>query len=778
MSGSYNQLLQEHWEGLYGKDDSSLITPFWPVAQKEDEKLLTWLQSTLSALEDENEDRFRTQMDYIRFYNAMEALNKDTSIRAVDYDNRNISRSNMFVMNHARDFVNQSVSRLMRYSLSINVLPQNNEYTDRLAARLQKRVIDHIFQVNDIQEMLKYFLVETKCCGEAFLFPEYDPTTGDLNPAYVEAIQLKDRDSTVKFTDSEGEEIDLETVKRTGEVTYTHPVPWLVLHEPQWRWKDVNYIFKGTIKHIDQVRAENPKVNLDAVEILTNTKAGKEAYGPGFEYGKWVIEYEFYHRGISFLDKGYYVKFIRGKLLTRGDLPYSHRKLPVARFTDIDDPENAHGRSFFDDIRPPLILHNKLLNLMYQNIALCAHPKLMVPEGSCNYYQLANAPFVVEYQYPMKPEIVTFSSIPPEVFGFSDSLMKQIQQVAGTFSISRGEQLPNARAAAILNFYEEQESERESTQIAKYNAWGVKLAELSIGTAGDFYTVEDGRTLRVFGKTNSYKARKVEDVSKLSGPYDIRTERTTALAESKQGRIDQIVSLSQIPLSSSQAEGMKPGIFTKEQILRMIEVADTPAFFEYATAAIEKAESENEDMYEGIQVEPSEIWEAHLQHWNIHFQFIQSREFTETKGIPPEIREIFLNHLAVHEMWMYKLAERSLTFAQGLMENVYYPVLWEIGDNPSIFQLVMLHQQPPMPPTPPAPQEAPPPSGALPPEGGGPESMPPEPMPMEESLPMDMMPPPDMFPEEISPQAFRRITKVLRDENGNISGLDSMQEPA
>jgi hypothetical protein len=774
MSGSYHQLLREHWDQLHGQDVGGKIKLFWPVAKKDDEALLEWLDNTVSCLEDENESRAVSQVNYIRFYNAMEEISESHGIRSVDYDGQSISRKNMFIMNHARDFVNQAVSRLMRYSLAMNVLPQNNEYTDRLASRLQKRTIGHCFQVNDLPDMARGILTEAKCCGESHLVVEYDPTKGDLNPAYVEAQKLKEKVPGTKFTDVEGDEIDLETVKRTGEVEYTHPIPWLVLSQPQWRNKDVEYRFFGEIKHIDTVKAENPDIDFDEVEVLSSIKASSERHGPGFDYGQWVVEWTFYHRGIEFLDKGYYAKFIKGKLIKRGDNPYSHREIPSARFTDIDDPANAHGRSFFDDIRPPLVLHNKLMNLMYRNIAIGAHPKLMVPEGSCNYYSMANAPFVVEYQYPMKPELMTFNTIGGEVFTYSEGLMKQVQQISGTFGISRGEQLPNARAAAILNFYEEQESERESTQIAKYNAWGETVAKLSVATAGDFYQVEDGRTLRVFGKTNEHKIRKVEDVAKLSGPYDIRIERTTALAESKQGRIDQIVSLSQIPLTQGETEVGKPGLFTREQVLRMVEVADTPSFFEMSTAAVEKAESENEDMYEGMPVESPEKWEAHLQHWNVHYQFIQSREFTEVKNIPPQVKDQFLKHLAIHEFWMYKLAERSLTFCQGLMENVYYPVVWDMADNISIMQLIMMHQTPPPPPMPP---EAlmPPPEGELPPEGA-PEDLPlpPEEMP----LPMEELPPEaDLLPEEMPPLKIRKLTKVLRDENGNISGLDSMQEP-
>jgi hypothetical protein len=202
---------------------------------------------------------------------------------------------------------------------------------------------------------------------------------------------------------------------------------------------------------------------------------------------------------------------------------------------------------------------NKMLGLMYRNVAIANHPKIMVPEGSANIHSMANGPLVVEYTWPMKPEIMTFQGNASDVFQVSDKIMQQATQLSGTFDSSRGGVVPNARAGSILNFYEEQEEQRESMQIKKLSAFIKKVGTMALGTAADFYKVDDGRTLRVVGERNYYKMRELKDTKKLSGPYDVRVERTTALSESKQGRIDQIVALGQVPVSTSPMDQAKPG---------------------------------------------------------------------------------------------------------------------------------------------------------------------------------------------------------------------------
>lgn len=734
MGEGYRQLLEDHWDRMMGAKtgegaSKSAYRPFFIADRNDPEVLLKWLEDTLDVLEDEQWDRAYGQVNNINFYNGLQRYmtGNNRDLKNLRSSSGEIGKDAYFVMNHARDFVNQSVARLCRYSSNVNVLPVNNEYGDRIGARNGKRVIDNIFKVNDFDAIYPRVIQEGKLCGEGFVVVKYNMAKGDKSPVALQAEQM----GMSVFVNSEGEEVPLDVIKRTGEVEIQHVLPWMVFHEPAFKWTDVNYCFIATIKHRDQVAAENRGKDLDRVRTIRLDKNAEGSYGPGFKYGDWVLEYEFYHKGVELLDSGWYCKFIPGVLLDSKPLPFSHRKLPLVRFTDFDLPHIAHGVSFLEDLKPPLVMMNKMLGLMYRNVAIANHPKLLVAEGSTNIHSMANGPLVVEYQWPMKPEIMSFQGNANDIFMVSEKIMGQTTQISGTFDSSRGSAVPNARAGSILNFYEEQEEQRESNQIKKLSAFIKKVGELSLATASDFYKVDDGRTLRVVGNRNYYKMRKLTDTKKLAGPYDVNVERTTALSESKQGRIDQIVALSTVPISSSPTDQGKPGIFTREQILRMLEVADTSTFFEMATAAVEKQESENEDLFEGIPVNPPERWEAHAIAWNVLFQFMQSREFTDTQGLPPQVKQAFLDHMLAHEVFMYEKAEKSLTFAQELMLNTNYPAVLDLGTKPPICQLIMMLQLPPMPPM----MAGAPPSGA--PPGGGGDQI--EPMPAKDSETPDPM---------------------------------------
>lgn len=702
----YNELIYNHFQHLNspkdGEGESQFdFRPLYSIRYEKKEELRKWLSDTLEALQLEAGPRTENQFRNIMFYKGIHTLSKNQEIRAETYDNQPISMENRFVMNHILEFTQQKQARLMRYSPTINVFPWNNTYADRLGARLGKKIIDSAFYIHRFEDLLQQVTLEAAICGESFLFFEWDKYAGDIDPE-VEAAEQRAK-IFGDFVNEDGEKIDLKSIERVGDHKIDTPLPFQVLHQPKAKWKDVDYVFKATIKHIDEVRAENQldQAALDEIDrraAVRNYKAGH------FEdFGRNVVQWEFYHRRHRFVPNGFYAKFFDGVILSMGELPYSHGGLPCVRFTDYDDPTNAHGRSFYESLKLPSVMINNMMKIAYRSFAIAAYPKLIMQEGSCNMYSMANGPFVVEVTPgALEPKIVSFNAVNRDFFPLSEHVERFMEKNSGTFGISRGEQLPNARARSILNFYEEQEQERESTQIRKFSAFIEKSAKMILANSADFYKPDDGRTIKVVGKNNTYKLIKVTEETKLSSDWNVKVQRTTALSESKQGRIDQISTLSTIPLADQES----PGLFTREQILSMIEVADTSTFFEMATASAERAHSENEDLFEGRDVAPPQEYQAHLVDWNVHFHWIQSREFSETDGVPEEVRTKTLEHLAAHEMFLYNKAKTNFALANVLASNKYFPAVFQLSpqDLP-LSQILILLQQPPMPPMAPQPPQ-------------------------------------------------------------------------
>lgn len=741
----YHNLIQDHYDSLRGGEsgyDSAPFNfrPFYAVNMEDEQSLINWLTFTLGALQEEAAPRVENMFRNIMFYKGIHSLDTDTDLRAETYDNQPVTQENRFVMNHILEFTHQKQARLLRFSPTINTFPWNNEYADRLQARLGKKIIDSAFYIHDFDRLTRDITLETPICGESFLFCEWDKYKGEVDKGSQELADRAEKIIKTQFTNSEQEIVDLEAIKRVGDHCLRIPLPFLVCHEPRAKWCDVDYVFVGEIKHIDQIKAENSHLSDEVIErIRKGNRAADNKNSAFLDFGETVIEWKFYHRHTRFVEKGFYAKFFNNVLIEYDKLPYSHGQLPVCRFTDYDDPINAHGRSFYESLKLPSVMINNMMKIAYRSYAIAAYPKLLMQQDSCNMYSMANGPFVVEYAAGTeKPEIVSFRAVNSDFYGLTDHVENFMEKNSGTFGISRGEQPANARARSILNFYEEREQERESNQIAKYSAFIEKAARMVLSNSRDFYKPNDGRTLKIVGKNNAYKLIKLSEKPPINSDMQVKVQRTTALSESKQGRIDQISTLSNIPL----ADKPETGLFTREQVLSMIEVADTSTFFEMATAAAERAYSENEDIFEGLEVEGPQEFQAHLVDWNIHYHFIQSREFADTRGVPQEVKDAMLGHLRAHEMFLYRAAKTNLQLCTVLSQNPYFPCVFRLQpDDLPLSQIMLLLQQPPMPAMPPAgPQGEP-----MPPEGGvDPNQVPddpiPEPIPEGEPLPEDMPP--------------------------------------
>lgn len=713
MTSNYEIILQEHRRAIQGgtstQRPSESIKPFELYAYAGDDELIKWLDETCSALQQMQRNRAMTMLESVFFYNGIQHF-QDLGGDLSDLRDRRgnyLSDGDIFVMNHARDFVNQKVAMLTKFAPSVAVMPWNSTYRDRLAAKFAKRAIDTIFYNNEVPQVARDIAFHAVTCGEGYARVKWNKHMGDLTEEYAQRVTLakelnQPQALLAQVPGINGDPTFVDIAERCGDVSIESIYPWLILKEPAQTWKDVNYIFQINVKHIEQVRLENPGVDLDINGGKVDGRYSS-AFSSYVGMGDFVAEIEFFHRRTPMLDGGFYAKFCCGVLLESGPLTSSNGKLPFARLTDYDDLISPHGRSFLTDIRPPLILHNKMLNLMYRNVAIACHPKLMVQQGTVNVKSLGSGPFIVEYEGQVPPQMLTFNAIGNDTFRLSTEFMSQIQQVAGVFGLSRGDTVPNARAAEILSIYQEQEEQRNGPLTDKYIAWTKKVAQLSLDCASDNYRSDDNRALRVFGRNNRYKLRNLTDVSNLKGPSDLIVERTTSLDDTRQGKINKIVQLSQIPIVGQES----PGVFKREQIVRMLELGDSETFFDMYTAAVDAAQSENEDMYENLEVAEPQEFQNHVIHWNEHYLFMQSKDFSDTQSVPQQVRDAFVAHLMVHEGLMYEQAKRSLTFAQELMTLQAFPAVLKIGPSSmlpetqlSIAQIIMAHQTPPLPPEP------------------------------------------------------------------------------
>jgi hypothetical protein len=642
----------------------STVKPFHSIKKDSDKELLEWLNTVSETLKKQAVSRNSQQRSNLEAYRGITSIGK---VSTRNNEKNNYNKANKFAINHLYDLTETKVSQMTRIKPAVDILPTNDEFEDKTAAKAVKFLINHLWYLNNMDDLLQKMQRYTRIFGESYLFIKWDKDMGDLHPLFVAAKNNKIpldllNEAGNSVMDSEGKpiKIDLKKPIYTGDVEYKVEVPWRVLLQRKNKFEDVEYCFHIDTESTDTLKKENPKLK-NKLKSSSDTKLyDVDSLTASFLEDETVV-YEFFHKKTKHCSEGYYCRFTQDVILERKPLPYSHGDLPFERLTDIEAPEKLNGISAYEMVRPIQNMHNNLSTLLAKNIYLTGHAKWVMPRGACKLESLGNDSTIVQYQGPVPPQLLQVNPNPPEAYSFRSSLIQEMGQVYGVQGVSRGAPPEGITAGVALQFLNEQEQERATNDIAKHNSLIQKVAKKTIAVAGDYYAPDDGRMLRIVGKDNKYAIRHFDSAS-LSKNYDVRIQIGSALPESKAGKIQRIVEIMQ----------MKPDLLSNERWIDLLDLGNSDKMMSLITTSIRTAESENEDLLSGKPVGDPEVWENHILHWKTHVKAIQNRYFKEET--PLDVRNVVMEHIAITEYAMVEKAQQNQAFEAQLAALPLFPI--------------------------------------------------------------------------------------------------------
>ena len=268
---------------------------------------------------------------------------------------------------------------------------------------------------------------------------------------------------------------------------------------------------------------------------------------------------------------------------------------------------------------------------------------------------------MVEFQGSVAPQMAQVKPNPRESYEYRAMIKDEMSTIFGNaHGISRGEIPKGITASSALQFLNELETQRATTEITKHGFMIRELAKMMISVAGDKYDMEDGRMVRIVGENNKFAIRSF-DVAHLHKPYDFRFDNISGIPESTSGRHQRILDMAQ----RSQA-------FTPERLEELLDISNIEKATTLVTESLRAADSENEDLVAGRYVSPPEEEEDHISHWDSHAKFAQSRHYKE--DIPTELKAKFKEHLYwTEEAIIHKMATNH-EFEAKVATLVNFPI--------------------------------------------------------------------------------------------------------
>jgi hypothetical protein len=664
------------WDQL--DSETQYTRPNGPIWQydlddsRNDKDVLAWLRAERDYLGNEDELVIRNMRKNLALYKGIQYQDMESRIDARD---RGADRSGFMrkmVCNHLYDLTKNRASRLIKFKPAVAVLPANDEFQDKVAAKSCEMLLEHLNYINDFEgrvslNLATYAMVQ----GESYLMVLWDKDRGDISPVYKELskrgrVPMLDENGQ-QVVDPQGNKIYVDKPVRIGDVVYKVQLASDVLLQRKQAFEDVDYMFTMEPVSTDRLRVLYP----DKASEIKDTECQV------YDYEKMEMKstrreamvYTFWHRRTDMLKSGRKIVFTDTVILENVESPFSHDDLPCERFTDIEWPGELRAKSFFDTVKGLTGAYNNLTNMVMRNIMMVSHPKWMVPAGSVALDRLGNDITIVQYKGPQPPVLAQAQTTPNEVYQFRDKLKEEFQQISGVFGVSRGEPPPGIKAGVALQFLSEQESERYNELVLKWNEFNKKIAKKALAVAGDYYDDDDARMIRVMGKGNAWMT-KFFDSAYLKKDYDIRVQNSSALPKSVAARTQTLLDLNE----------RFPTQFSAEQVIDMLDLAQSDKFLDLSAQSVRAAEAENERLMESkdeeevLKLMPQEF-ENHLIHWKIHSHQMQSYAFKYT--MPPEVQKRFEEHVLTHEYFMEQYAMKNPAFAQELSKLPMYPMFYK-----------------------------------------------------------------------------------------------------
>lgn len=641
--------------------------PIWTLGLEKstnEDSILQWLKGELGFLAEYNSDRFQEIKKNLMLYKNIQYQQQELNRNLVERQEVRSAAMNKITVNHLGDVTKNRVARLVKYKPGVAILPTNDEQGDKVAAKITKSLLDHIWYNQNFENVIVPEVALAKSVmGEVYLWVNWDPDLGDKHPDSpdkTKKIPLYD-ESGKPEKDAMGRTIYLQEEVKVGDVRYDVVLPMDVLIQCAQRLSDAEYCFRRKVMPTAKARMMWPNGG-KAIQIDESARVFDFQSQELKRQGNMTVVWEFWHKKTKALPGGRKITFTKDGILENIEHPFGHGDFPFERLTDQDYPGELHGVSFYRNVRALQGVYNNLTNFIVRNQHMVSHPKWMVPAGSVRLDSLGNDITLVQYKGPQQPVLVQANSTPSDVFQFREQVKQELGQLSGVFQVSRGEVPPGIKAGVALQFLSEQESERHNEDVLKFNEWIKQVARKTIAVAGDYYDPSDKRMIRVIGKNNQWMTVFFDPLN-LSKSYDIRIQNASALPQSKAARMQTLLDLNQ----------QFPALVTPEMVLDMLDMAQNDKFVDLTTVAVRAAQAENEMIGQGDDVQVEEH-EDHFQHWANHAPVVQEISFkTQT---PKKIQEKFRKHIQAHEMMLIEKAKRNPAIMQKLQGLNNFPMFF------------------------------------------------------------------------------------------------------
>lgn len=392
--------------------------------------------------------------------------------------------------------------------------------------------------------------------------------------------------------------------------------------------------------------------------------------------------------------------------------PYSHDQYPFTKFEHIQN-STFYADSPLVDLNELQKEYNELRTDISEAGRRMGRPQLLVQRGSLSSQRLTNeAGLIVEYKAGTPaPTPLALPPLPQYLVDQQDRVLTDFEDLSGQHEVSKGNAPPGVTAGTAIAYLQEKDDQYLTSQYHSMEDGYAKIAGQTLSLFVQY--VDLPRKIKTIGADGAFDTLMLQG-SDLKNSTDVRVEGGSAIGSSKaandarvmdmfaMGIIDQPTALRLIEIGGSQKvldilnvaerkaqrENIKMKMLTPQAIedanaqfemqqgLAQMQGFDPAMVDDPAQSMPGMLESPSPDSFnpsplEGppaippappvVQVDDFDVHEIHIE---THNKFRMSQEY---EALPPEVKEQFAQHVALHEQMM--MQKQLMSWLQTVPED-------------------------------------------------------------------------------------------------------------
>ena len=546
------------------------------------------------------------------------------------------------VFNHIAPKIDIRLSKLSRIKPKMRVLPSSNDESDIYTAKMSKKILDSVSNKYSLSQKINQATKWSEICGTSFYKVYWNSNLGQVVAIEEDGRKIKTGDVDIAvcspfeiYPDSSANE-NLEDCQS-------------IIHAKVYS--------KEEIKEMYGVDIDGRSINIFSLDNTASvgglglnglgqkiTEVTKEDAGIVIE--KYIRPGEEYPNGRLIIIAG-------EELVFDGELPYINgtdgkRDFPFIKQVCCDNVGSFWGVSLIDRMIPIQRAYNAVKNRKHEYLNRLTLGVLSVEDGSVDIDNLeeeglAPGKILVYRQGANAPKYLETETLPTDFEKEEERLLNEFTTISGTTEMGTMDTMSSTISGVALELLIDENETRLSFTTDSIKS-AIKLIGKQILRLYKQYATFP-RLTKIVGDNGEVEIFyfKSSDISSDDVELETEVESNDTLSQ----RRNMVYTLLDRGLLAD--DDGKISATMKNKILEMIGFGNWEDVQDLNALHIKRADKENIDMFDNIEVKVKEI-DDHNLHINEHIAYMLSNSFQNEADNTTE--ELFLKHIREHKKFL------------------------------------------------------------------------------------------------------------------------------